>query len=115
MAIDRRSLGSALREDEQWVTALPHGLYCNASADILEAAFGLRHQTPHNFLVLRPEPEADTDSGGVYIAPRSSHAGSGVFVPQLIVDLHRSGGRGPEQAERLLDTWAQGLPVRSIE
>jgi hypothetical protein len=104
------TLGSALLEGERWVSALPHAIYCVASREILEDAFGLRGQTPYNFLVYRPEPAADTDAGGIYTSPRQSEVGAGVALPQLIVDLHRSGGRGKEQAERLLDAWSKSLP-----
>lgn len=104
------TLASALRDEERWVSALPHGIYCAASREILEDAFGLRTQTPYNFLVFRPEPAADTDEGGVYTSPRKTENGPGVALPQLIVDFHRAGGRGKEQGQRLFEEWTRALP-----
>ncbi len=107
------SLGSALREDERWASALPQGLYCDASSDILQEAFALRPHTPFNFFILRPEPAANTEAGGIYFATREVESGSGVCLPQLIVDLNRMGGRSVEQAERLMEAWSRSLPLRS--
>ena len=43
-------------------------------------------------------------------SPRSLPHGQGVAVPQLAVDFAQAGGRGPEQAEFLLERYAAALP-----
>ena len=91
------TLGSGLSPEAVTVTALPHGLYSGASSQWLQEAFELRPQTPHNFLVLRPDPIADTDKGGIAGSVRELPQGPAVSIPQLIVDLH---GMGAEPRSR---------------
>lgn len=105
------TLASALLPEERFVSGLPHGLYLTGSIEAAVDAFGLRRMTPHNFWVLRAEPAAETEAGGIYLAPRQLPHGPGVALPQLCVDFHRSGGRGEEQAEELLRRFGQSLPL----
>lgn len=109
------TLASALETDSAVVTALPHGLYSGASIGLVQEAFGLRRQTPHNFFVLRPEPAADTSHGGIEDSVRMLPHGPAVALPQLIVDLNGVGGRAKEQADVLLEAWARSLPILDIE
>lgn len=105
------TLASALLPEERFVSGLPHGLYLSGSIEAAITAFGLRRMTPHNFWVLRAEPAAETPRGGLYFKPRMLPHGPGVALPQLAVDFHRSGGRGGEQAEELVQRFAQALPI----
>lgn len=105
------TLASAIATESAIVTALPHGVYCSASTAIVQEAFSLRRQTPHNFLVLRPDPAADTANGGIASSVRTLPHGPGVALPQLIVDLSAVGGRAKEQADALLDGWTRSLPI----
>ena len=109
------TLASAIPREASIVTALPHGLYSGASLSLIQEAFGLRRQTPHNFLVYRPEPAADSESGGIFASARAMPAGPAVAIPQLIVDLHSMGGRAAEQGDALLETWSRTLPLRPHE
>ncbi len=105
------TLASALLPDEVHVSALPHGVYLSGDVRVVEEALGLRRVTPYNFAVLRPDPAVQTAAGGILLHPRELPHGPGVALPQLVVDLHRAGGRGPEQAELLLQRWAAALPL----
>lgn len=105
------TLASALAPDERFVSGVPHGLYLSGSLDAAISAFGLRRMTPHNFWIHRADPAAETEEGGIYFAQRLWPHGPGVALPQLTVDFHHSGGRGPEQAEELLKRYARALPV----
>lgn len=105
------TLASGLLPEERFVAGVPHGLYLTGSIEPVISAFGLRRMTPHNFWVLRAEPAAETEAGGIYHAPRQLPHGPGVALPQLVVDFHRSGGRGPEQADELVQRFASALPV----
>lgn len=105
------SLGSALFPDERIATSLPHGIFITGSLAPVVEAFGLRGTQPHNFLVLRAEPAAETEAGGVYTLPRRLPHGFGVALPQLALDFWHSGGRGREQAEELVALYAQSLPL----
>ncbi|MBN8230554.1 hypothetical protein JYK02_23860 [Corallococcus macrosporus] len=105
------TLASALRPDERSVSGIPHGIYLSGALEAALTAFGLRRMTPHNFFVLRPEPAAETDAGGVYHAQRQLPHGPAVALPQLAVDFHQSGGRGPEQADELVRRFARTLPL----
>ncbi len=104
------TLASALLPDEVNVSGLPHGIYLGGDAAPVAAALGLRRITPHNFLVLRAEPAAESDAGGIYLLPRALPHGQGIAIPQLVVDFAQAGGRGPEQAEYLLESYAATLP-----
>ncbi|MBS2031500.1 MAG: hypothetical protein JST54_26605 [Deltaproteobacteria bacterium] len=106
------TLASGLSQDELFVSGLPHALYVSGESQPLVETLGLRKVTPHNFLVLRAEASAETEAGGIYLAPRPLPHGPGVFLPQLIVDLAKAGGRGPEQAEFLLERFLKALPFR---
>jgi len=105
------TLASALTAEERHVSGLPHAVYLPGALEPLTAALQLRRTTPHNFLVLRPEPAAQGAAGGLLLSPRALPHGPGVALPQLIVDLDGFGGRGHEQAEFLLARWAAALPL----
>ena len=105
------TLASALTAEERHVSGLPHAVYLPGDLAPLTSALQLRRTMPHNFLVLRPEPAAQSAAGGLLLSPRALPHGPGVALPQLIVDLHRFGGRGREQAEFLLERWAAALPL----
>jgi hypothetical protein len=105
------TLASALLPEERFVSGLPHGVFLSGSIEAAITAFGLRRLTPHNFWVLRAEPAAETTAGGLYYSPRQLPHGPGVALPQLAVDFHRSGGRGKEQAEALVERFARALPI----
>lgn len=104
------TLASALLPDEVQVSGLPHGMYLGGEIAPVVQALGLRRITPHNFLILRAEPAADSPAGGIYLSPRSLPHGQGVALWQLAVDFANAGGRGPEQAENLLERYAAALP-----
>lgn len=104
------TLASALLPSEVFSTALPHGIYVSGDASSAIVKLGLRRITPYNFFVLKPHPSVDTEAGGVYFAPRTFPHGQGVFLPQLVLDFNRAGGRGPEQAKELLEGFAEELP-----
>jgi len=104
------TLASALREDEQHVAAVPHGIYCSGDSRPLLSALRLKRTTPHNFLILRPRREADTDRGGIFYRPRELDHGVGVCLPQLIKDFRAIAGRGMEQADFLLQRYLEQLP-----
>src|SRR5690606_4426801 len=57
------SLASATAREDLHVSGLPHGIYLAGSAAPLERTLQLRRVTPHNFLVLRADPAAETDAG----------------------------------------------------
>jgi hypothetical protein len=105
------TLSSGLGDIEPFVTALPHGIYASASLELIVQAFGLKRQTPHNFLVLRPDHAADTEQGGVRASPRQLPYGPAVAFPQLTQDFFQLGGRGRDQAEALCDLWGKQLPT----
>ncbi|MCP3063317.1 hypothetical protein LXT21_31515 [Myxococcus sp. K38C18041901] len=105
------SLASGLEPDERFVSGLPHGLYLSGSLERAIDAFGLRRMTPYNFWILRADPAAETEVGGVYFGERSLAHGPGVSLPQLAVDFQHSGGRGEEQADELLRRFAKSLPL----
>ena len=105
------TLASALLPEERFVSGVPHGIYLSGSLEGAIHAFGLRRMTPHNFWVLRAEPAAETELGGVYFAPRQLPHGQGVALPQLALDLRQGGGRGTEQAEELVRRYAKALPL----
>ena len=109
------SLGSALEEQERFVSSLPHGLYCSAGTELLTEAFSLRRQTPANFHVLRPRPAVDSVAGGVFEGLRQLPWGQAVATPQLVVDLAHAGGRGKEQSDHLLEAWVKTLPLQETE
>jgi hypothetical protein len=104
------TLASALLPDEVHVSGLPHGIYLGGEIAPVVQALGLRRITPHNFLILRAEPAADSPAGGIYLSPRTLPHGQGVALWQLAVDFAQTGGRGPEQAEYLLERYAAALP-----
>ena len=104
------TLASALLPDEVHVSGLPHGMYLGGDVAPVVEALGLRRITPHNFLILRAEPAAESPAGGIYLSPRTLPHGQGVALWQLAVDFARAGGRGPEQAEHLLERYAAALP-----
>ncbi len=100
------TLMSAVAPSDVATGGLPHGLYLAGDVRPVVELLGLRKTTPHNFLILRPEPEAATDRFGVF---RKAHRT--VSTPQLILDLATHGGpRGPEQATTLLQKWSATFP-----
>lgn len=103
------TLASALKPEEVHVSGLPHGLYLTGELDPIVAALELRRTTPHNFLVLRADPHAETDDGGIFYATRDLPFGAGVSLPQLVVDFANAAGRGPEQARFLLRRYVDSL------
>jgi hypothetical protein len=104
------TLASGLFPDEIRVTGLPHGAYVFGDSTPLVETLGLRRVTPHNFLVLRAEPAAETSTGGIYMDTRDHNGRRLVALPQLAVDLASIGGRGNEQAEFLLEKYSESLP-----
>lgn len=109
------TLASGLLPAELFVSGLPHGAYLSGDVAPLEDALRLERVTPHNFLVLRADPAAETASGGIYGSTRTLPHGTGVALPQLAVDLAATGGRGREQADRLLELYARSLPAPEVE
>lgn len=108
------TLASALLPSEVFVSALQHGIYASGDTSPIEEALRLERTTPHNFLILRAEPAAETSAGGVYSHTRGLPHGVGVSVPQLASDFVSLGGRGREQAERLLEIYAKDLPLPEL-
>jgi len=110
------SLASALLPGEAFVAGLPHGLYVSGDVAPIEEALKLEPATtPHNFLVLRAEPAAETPDAGIYGFTRALEHGTGVALPQLAADFATVGGRGREQAERLVELYARALPPPELE
>lgn len=110
------TLASALLPGEAFVSGLPHGLYASGDVSPIEEALKLdRATTPHNFLVLRAEPAAETAAAGIYAFTRTLPHGAGVALPQLASDFATAGGRGREQAERLVELYARSLPPPELE
>jgi hypothetical protein len=113
------TLASALEPDELHVAALPHGVYWNGELQALVEAFGLKRTTPHNFLVLRPDPLVWTEAGGILLPDPSRSEPTleyrRVALPQVAADFAALAGRGKEQAEFLLGAYAKGLPYRLEE
>jgi len=109
------SLASALLPAETFVSGLPHGAYVSGDVGPLEAALRLERTTPHNFLVLRADPAAETEAAGVYGFARQLPHGPGVALPQLASDFAGVGGRGREQADRLLELFARSLPPPQVD
>lgn len=108
------TLASALFPHEVFVSGLPHGVYVSGDVSPIGDALKLERTTPHNFLVLRADPAADTSAGGIYDSTRSLPHGAGVSLPQLASDFAVAGGRGREQADRLLQVYAEQLPPPEI-
>lgn len=111
------SLASALQPDEIHVAGLPHGAYWPGELAPLVEAFRLRRTTPHNFLVLRPDPLAWTAAGGLLLVERTRREHSDprirrVALPQLAADFAALPGRGREQAEFLVGVYSERLPYR---
>jgi len=98
-----------------FVAGLPHGVYVSGDVVPFEESLELKRTTPHNFLVLRADPAADTAAGGIYAFTRTLPHGYGVSLPQLAVDLAGVGGRGDEQSERLIEIFAKGLPPPELD
>jgi hypothetical protein len=95
------TLSSAVDEEDAFVGGIPHGIYLSGDVAPVVEALGLRKTTPHNFLVLRPRPDAAVTDYGVFVGAR-------VWLPQLILDHAAFGGpRGREQAEHLIRLWAK--------
>lgn len=103
------SLASAIEADDLHVSGLPHGIYLSGTVAPLEKALRLRRTTPHNFLVLRAEAASETTAGGVYWKSQVYRHGPAVSLVQQIVDCASVGGRGREQAEFLIDRYAESL------
>jgi len=104
------TLASGLLPDEVFVSGLPHGVYVSGDVGAFEEKLELERSTPHNFFILRPEPAAETAAGGVYGFTRDVQPGAAVALPQLAADFATIGGRGQEQAERLVELYAKSLP-----
>lgn len=115
------TLASALDADEVHVAGLAHGAYWNGELDTLIDAFGLKRTTPHNFLVLRPDPVVWTSSGGLLVVdpnrpePVGADGFRRVALPQLAADFATLPGRGREEADFLVGVYAKRLPYRVDE
>ncbi len=115
------TVASALDADEVHVAGLPHGAYWNGELDTVVDAFGLKRATPHNFLVLRPDPLVWTAAGGLLLIdtarpePIGADGFRRVALPQLTADFATLAGRGREQADFLLGVYAKRLPYRLDE
>lgn len=115
------SLASALEPDEVHVSGLPHGAYWTGEVDTLARALGLKRTTPHNFLLLRPDPLLWNATGGLLLAdpgrpePVGADAFRRVALPQLAADFASVAGRGKEQADHLVGLYARRLPYRADE
>jgi hypothetical protein len=118
------TLASALDPDEIHVAGLAHGVYWNGELDTIVDAFGLKRVTPHNFLVLRPDPLVWTSTGGILVADKTRSAPATdaepselrrVALAQVAVDCATLPGRGREQADFLLGVYAKKLPYRVDE
>jgi hypothetical protein len=115
------TLASALEPEEVHVAGLAHGAYWNGELDSIVDAFGLKRTTPHNFLVLRPEPVVWTAAGGLLLSDvRSPERVDDdglrcVSLPQVASDFAALQGRGREQAEHLVGVYASQLPYRVDE
>lgn len=112
------SLASALEPDELHVAGLPHGAYWTGELAPLVEAFGLRRTTPHNFLVLRPDPLVWTAAGGLLLInggrpePGGADGWLRVALPQLTADFAALPARGREQADFLVGAYAKRLPYQ---
>jgi hypothetical protein len=104
------TLASALLPKEVFASGLPHGAYVSGDVTPFIESLQLETRTPHNFLLLRAEPAAETSAGGIYGASRLLPHGEAVALPQLAADFSTAGGRGREQAERLIELYAKALP-----
>lgn len=108
------TLASGLRPEELFVSGLPHAVYCSGDPGPLISSLRLKAVTPHNFLVVTPRRELDTESGGVYHRPRQLDHGPAAALPQLIADFWNLPGRGRDQAEHLLERYLESLPLRRV-
>jgi hypothetical protein len=106
------SLASALDSDQIHVGGLPHGVYWTGELGPIIDAFGLKRVTPHNLLVLRPDPVAWSAAGGILPVEVASVPVRRVALPQLAVDFAGLAGRGREQADFLVDVFGKRLPYR---
>lgn len=113
------SLASALEADQLHVAGLPHGAYWPGDFAPLVEALNLKRTTPHNFLVLRPDPLVWTEAGGVLMSDEAPKVGPVQYrrasLPQVIADFAAVPGRGREQADFLIGAYAKRLPYRVEE
>lgn len=111
------SLASALEPEDRHVAGLAHGAYFTSELAPLIEALGLRRKTPHNFLVLRPDPLVWTPAGGLLLASEGQPAEGPprVALPQLAADFAALPGRGREQADFLVGVYGKALPYRVEE
>jgi hypothetical protein len=109
------TLASGLESGDAFVAGLPHGAYVSGDAQAFVDALGLQDSTPHNFWILRADPAAETVSGGILAGTRALQHGEGVALPQLAVDFAAVPGRGKDQAEFLLDRYAETLDLAGEE
>ncbi len=109
------SLASALDSDQLHVGGLPHGVYWTGELAQVINAFQLKRVTPHNFLVLRPDPLVWTSAGGIVPPDDAASPRRRVSLPQLAADFATLPGRGREQADFLVDIFAKRLPYRLDE
>lgn len=106
------TLAGALEPEDVHVSALPYGLYWTGETQAVVEAFGLKRATPHNFLILRPDPVVWTDAGGLLLThgPDVTAVPSRVGLPQLAADFATLPGRSKDQANFLVDIYARQLP-----
>jgi hypothetical protein len=115
------SLASALLPSDVHVAGLPHGAYWTGELPRLVEALSLKRTTPHNFLVLSPDPLVWTAAGGLLLADSADTAANmdnpfrRVSLPQLAADFSTLPSRGREQAEFLLGVYAKRLPYHLDE
>jgi hypothetical protein len=113
------SLASALEPDQVHVAGLPHGAYWPGDLAAIVEALNLKRTTPHNFLVLRPDPLVWTEAGGVLMSDPEQVATLPVYprvaLPQVIADFATLSGRGRQQADFLVGVYAKRLPYRVEE
>jgi hypothetical protein len=107
------SLASALHPGEVFVSGLPHGAFLGGDPSPLIDALELRDVTPHNFLLLVADPEDYTENGGLYEGTRQTiRWGRSASLPQLVIDFQSIGGRGPEQADFLIERFADSVALQ---
>ena len=110
------TLASALEPSQVHVAGLPHGAYWPGDFAPLVDALELKRITPHNFLVLRPDPEVWTQAGGVLMPDAQEHMESASYrrvpLPQVAADFATLPGRGREQADFLVGIYGKRLPYQ---
>lgn len=106
------TMTAGLEEEEKFVSGVPYAVYWDGPLQPVVEAFALKPMTPHNFLVLRPDPSSvGATAGTLQDRTRTLPWGDGVSLPQLAVDFHNGPGRGKEQAKKLLERFDAAVPT----